>query len=170
MERPETLTLMTTDRIGRSLMRMAHEVNEQNRSDYPIVLFGINQRGFVVAEALGEALADITEVEISVEQLDLETDDGSDRPWKQGKYEKPHFIVLVDDVIFSGQTMFQALTITVGRLKPAEIYTAALIDRGHRKYPVKAEFYGLKMPTKLDEHVAVEVESGKLLEVRLIHQ
>lgn len=165
-----SLTLMTTDRISRSLKRMAHEINERNKSDFPIVLFGINQRGLAVAEDLGEILSEILNDEVLVEQLNLETEGGPGQQWNGDTYEKQNFIVLVDDVIFSGRTMFRALTNTVKQLKPVEIYTAVLIDRGHRKYPVKAEFYGMKLPTKLDEHVDVLVDNGDIREVRLKRQ
>lgn len=169
MARPDNLTLMTKARMSRSLKRMAHEINERNRSDYPIVLFGINQRGLAVAKELGEVLSDISDDSVEVEQLDLETDEQPAEHWNRAAYEEQHFIVLVDDVIFSGRTMFRALTTTVKQLKPAEIYTAALIDRGHRKYPVRAEFYGIKLPTKLDEHVALRIADGELQEVQLTY-
>lgn len=166
----ENLTLMTSDRINRSLKRMAHEIIERNKSDYPIVLFGINQRGLAVAEELGKDLSKIMNDDVQVEPLNLETNTRSAQPWNKDTYDKQNFIVLVDDVIFSGRTMFRALTDTVDQLKPGEIYTAVLIDRGHRKYPVKAEFYGMKLLTKLDEHVDVLVDDGIVLEVQLTHQ
>jgi pyrimidine operon attenuation protein/uracil phosphoribosyltransferase len=52
-------------------------------------------------------------------------------------------------------------------MKPSEIHTAVLVDRGHRKFPVKAEFYGMELPTKLDEHVSVVVENQLLQNVKL---
>jgi len=166
----DTLILMTSDRISRSLKRMAHEINERNRSDFPIVLFGINRRGLALAEELGTILSTILDGPVNIEQLNLEEKSQPDLRLENDVYETPSFIVLVDDVIFSGRTMFRALTATAGQLKPAEIYTAVLVDRGHRKYPVRAEFYGLKLPTKLDEHVDVVVEGGNVKNVRLTHQ
>lgn len=170
MKSPHNLTLMTKDRISRSLKRMAHEINERNKEDYPIVLFGINERGLAVAKDLGRDLSEIMDDEVELVPLDLEADMPPEEPWNERTYEKQHFIVLVDDVIFSGRTMFRALTTTVKQFNPAEIYTAVLIDRGHRKYPVKAEFCGMKLPTKLNEHVAVMVEDGKVQEVQLTHE
>ncbi|WP_372634026.1 phosphoribosyltransferase family protein [Fodinibius sp.] len=166
----DNLILMTNDRINRSLKRMGHEIIERNKSDYPIALFGINQRGLAVAKELGRVLSDIINHEVKVVPLNLEADSPAEEKWRERTYEKQHFIVLVDDVIFSGRTMFRALTATVNQLEPAEIYTAVLIDRGHRKYPVKAEFYGMKLPTKLDEHVAVMVKKGKVQEVQLTYE
>lgn len=166
----DNLILMTNDRISRSLKRMAHEINERNRSDYPFVLFGINQRGLAVAKELGRVLSDIMNEEVKVIPLNLEPDGSAEERRREHTYEKQHFIVLVDDVIFSGRTMFHALTTTVNQLEPSEIHTAVLIDRGHRKYPVKAEFCGMKLPTKLDEHVAVMVEDDKVREVQLTYE
>ena len=170
MKSPPNLTLMTKDRISRSSKRMAHEINERNKEDYPIVLFGINQRGLAVAKDLGGDLSEIMDNRVEVIQLNLEDDVPPEEQWSGRAYEKQHFIVLVDDVIFSGRTMFRALTTIVQQLKPAEIYTAALIDRGHRKYPIQAEFCGMELPTKLNEHVAVMVEAGRVQEVQLTHE
>ncbi|SHF02045.1 pyrimidine operon attenuation protein / uracil phosphoribosyltransferase [Fodinibius roseus] len=170
MSTSDNLILMTNDRITRSLKRMAHEINERNKSDHPFLLFGINQRGLAVAKELGRVLSDIMNDEVKVVPLNLEAEVSVEEQGRERIYEKQHFIVLVDDVIFSGRTMFHALTTTVNRLEPSEIHTAVLIDRGHRKYPVKAEFYGMKLPTKLDEHVAVVVEDGKVQEVQLTYE
>lgn len=170
MGNSDNLILMANDRVSRSLKRMGHEINERNKFDYPIALYGINQRGLAVATELGRVLSDIMNEEVNVVPLNLEADGPVRERWRGHTYEKQHFIVLVDDVIFSGRTMFQALTTTVNQLEPSEIHTAVLIDRGHRKYPVKAEFYGMKLPTKLDEHVAVMVEDGKVREVQLTYE
>ncbi len=62
-------------------------------------------------------------------------------------------IILMDDVIYSGQTMFQALQMITSVEQPQEIKLAALIDRGHRRYPIDIQYLGLYCPTKLKEHV-----------------
>ncbi|SMO66461.1 phosphoribosyltransferase family protein [Fodinibius sediminis] len=170
MKNPDNILLMSTDRIARSLQRMAHEINEKNKSDWPIVLLGINQRGLAVARDLAHFLTPILDSPVKVESLTLGEEGASRKKWDKSAYEKQSFIVIVDDVIFSGQTMFRALTTVVEELEPGEVYTAVLVDRGHRKYPVKAEFCGMVLPTKLDEHVAVEVKDGKVHEVRLTHE
>jgi pyrimidine operon attenuation protein/uracil phosphoribosyltransferase len=66
-------------------------------------------------------------------------------------------IVLVDDVLNSGTTLIYGvkhfLEVPVKKFK-----TVVLIDRNHKKYPVKADFKGLSLSTSLKEHVQVVFE------------
>ncbi|MDZ7771390.1 MAG: phosphoribosyltransferase family protein [Balneolaceae bacterium] len=154
--------LMNGDRVQRSLKRIAFQISEANRAALPVMLIGINRRGHVVARRLAEYLSPLYDTEVMVRQLDLEEGalTGEDP-------DEDHFIVLADDVIFSGHTMFQALSLLAERLQPKEVHTVTLIDRGHRKMPVEAQFCGLTIPTKLNEHVRVNVEEDAIRNVEL---
>ncbi|GAA5523346.1 hypothetical protein LQ318_16530 [Aliifodinibius salicampi] len=163
----DTLTLMTFDRIQRSMKRMSHQINEANKTDRSILLLGVNQRGLAVANLLAKHLDEVIEQEVSIEHLRLDKEISADPEWMQKEYDGNLFVIIVDDVIFSGQTMFSALTTIVKELELQEIHSAVLVDRGHRKFPVKAEFYGMELPTKLNEHVKVVVTDGKVREVQL---
>ncbi len=170
MPTSDTLTLMTSDRIQRSMKRMSHQINEANKTDRSILLLGVNQRGLAVAKLLGKHLKEIIGQEISIEPLRLDKSIPSNQEWMQRKYNGDLFVIIVDDVIFSGQTMFSALTTVVKELELQEIHSAVLVDRGHRKFPIKAEFCGMELPTKLNEHVKVIVKDGKAREVQLNHR
>lgn len=158
---------MNRERISRSLNRMAHEIAEHNVEDYPIDLFGINERGYAVAGVLANLLNPIFKDNVRLFQLPLKEQDFYN-VLEDIERQNNYYPVLVDDVIFSGQTMFQALKVVSNYLEPSEIHTAVLVDRGHRKYPIKAEFYGMELPTKLDEHVSVVVQDKQLQNVKLI--
>lgn len=162
------LVLMDMDRIQRSLKRMAHEIVERNGHGKSLLLFGIDDRGFAVAKALGDMLNGITNDKAEVFQLPLKKghpDEVLEKLQKNNTGNK--YILVVDDVIFSGSTMFTALNKIAEHLDPPELHTAVMIDRGHRKFPIKAEFYGMELPTKLNEHVAVQVRAQKVEKVVL---
>lgn len=168
MDTSDSITLMSSNRIQRSLNRIAHEINEINKSGKPILLIGIDQRGLVVANALEAILSGVSGAVVTVNPLSLDKE--SDAQQLETSSEMTDaLIIIVDDVIFSGRTMFNALMVTDQQLAPKEIYSAVLIDRGHRKFPVSAEFYGMELPTKLDEHVSVIIEDESLKKVELIH-
>jgi hypoxanthine phosphoribosyltransferase len=61
---------------------------------------------------------------------------------------------LVDDVLNSGTTLVYGvkhfLEVPLGKFK-----TAVLIDRNHKKFPVKADFKGISLSTSMQEHVQV---------------
>jgi len=61
---------------------------------------------------------------------------------------------LVDDVLNSGTTLMYGikhfLDVPLKRFK-----TAVLVNRNHKKYPVKADFKGISLSTSINEHVEV---------------
>lgn len=165
------IILMDGDRVYRSLKRMSHEIVEQNTADKVIVLFGIDDRGYALANILADILSSIFDSKVKAIQLTRASEE-ADRAFKELASTDAHeaFFIVVDDVIFSGQTMFSALKKISGGVNLSEIHTAVLVDRGHRKFPVLAEFCGMELPTKLNEHVSVTVGDGKVHQVSLINR
>lgn len=157
MSQSSPLILMNEKRIQRSLKRIAYQVAEDNRGNKEIVVLGINDRGYAVAGNLETYLSDFAKGEVACHQLVVENDNEV-----QGATSLTNkYVLLVDDVIFSGNTMFRALNAIYKEDLPDEVHTATLIDRGHRKLPVYAQFTGMELPTKLDEHVDVIVKDHK---------
>lgn len=168
MSADNKLVLMDADRVRRSVKRMAHEIAERNISDRPILLFGIDTRGFAVSKNLAEILDPMFKQKVQAIQLPLKNGETKNAfsDMKRGE-SRDEFLIAVDDVIFSGRTMFKALKTISENLNPTELHTAVMVDRGHRKYPVKAEFYGMELPTKLNEHVSVIVNDMEIQQVVL---
>ncbi len=71
-------------------------------------------------------------------------------------------VIIVDDVVFSGRTLFQALSVLFHSQEPEAIEIVSLIDRGHRRYPVLANIVGEHIPTKVGEHVEVLLNGDHL--------
>jgi pyrimidine operon attenuation protein/uracil phosphoribosyltransferase len=69
-------------------------------------------------------------------------------------------VVFVDDVLFSGRTIRAALDALNDHGRPAAVRLAALVDRGHRQLPIRADYVGKNLPTALTERISV-----RLLEV-----
>ena len=74
-------------------------------------------------------------------------------------------VVLVDDVLFTGRTVRAALNALVdfGRAKCVQL--AVMVDRGHRELPIRADYVGKNLPTRLDEQVDVTLEGVVLGDV-----
>jgi pyrimidine operon attenuation protein / uracil phosphoribosyltransferase len=66
-------------------------------------------------------------------------------------------VILVDDVLYTGRTVRAALDALVRHGRPRSIQLLVLVDRGHREYPVHADYAGIVLPTKADERVVVEL-------------
>ena len=162
----DDLMLMNAGRVERSLRRIAHQIVEINKEDKPVILLGINERGFLIANKLAGYLTGISSA--GAKSLQLKTEDDSKEVSGLGKaITKNILLLLVDDVIFSGTTMFKALKLLAEYTDLEEVHTAVLVDRGHRKFPVDAQFVGLELPTKLNEHVSLIVEGDVVQGVRL---
>jgi pyrimidine operon attenuation protein/uracil phosphoribosyltransferase len=67
-------------------------------------------------------------------------------------------VVLVDDVLFTGRTVRAALDALVDFGRPISVELAVLVDRGHRELPIRADFVGKNVPTRMDESVRVALQ------------
>ena len=69
-------------------------------------------------------------------------------------------IVVVDDVLNTGKTLIYAVRFFL-KIPVKKIQTAVIINRNHKKFPVKADFKGISLSTSIKEHVNVILEGSK---------
>ena len=74
---------------------------------------------------------------------------------------KDREIVLVDDVIYTGRTVKNALDIIFRTGRPRSVRLAVLIDRGHREVPVKPNYIGKHIPSSERERVRVKLREAE---------
>ena len=157
--------LLGPDDIGRMVRRIAHEIVETQGGTDGLVLLGIQTRGVPLARRIAAALQDIEGVAVPVGELDvtLYRDDLTLRgPKPIGSTDVPvdvegRTVVLVDDVLYTGRTIRAALDAVSSIGRPARIRLAALVDRGHRELPIRADHVGKNIPTASDEVVQVRL-------------
>jgi len=158
-----SIQLMEKNRIQRSLKRIALEILEDAAGSNHIVIGGIRNRGTIIAGTLRKYIEQSETREIPFYEIDVgQQDIKPDNTWEEQTY-----FVLVDDVIFSGRTMYKALQIVTKIKMPHTITAAVLIDRGHRKLPVTPTYTGLHIPTKFDEHISVQFKNNQAYQVTL---
>jgi pyrimidine operon attenuation protein/uracil phosphoribosyltransferase len=151
--------------ISRALTRISHEIIEANKGASDLVLVGIPTRGVILAHRLAEAIERIEGTEVEVGQLDvtLYRDDLSRQPTRAPRpTEMPDDIdgktvVLVDDVLYSGRTVRAALDALNDHGRPRAVRLAALIDRGHRELPIRADYIGKNLPSAKHERISVRL-------------
>jgi pyrimidine operon attenuation protein/uracil phosphoribosyltransferase len=157
--------LLGPDDIGRMVRRIAHEIVETQGGTDGLVLLGIQTRGVPLARRIAAALQDIEGVDVPVGELDvtLYRDDLTLRgPKPIGSTDVPvdvegRTVILVDDVLYTGRTIRAALDAVSSIGRPARIRLAALVDRGHRELPIRADHVGKNIPTAGDEVVQVRL-------------
>ncbi len=152
--------------IGRAIRRIAHEVVERNKGAADLVLLGIPTRGVFLARRIASAIESIEGDAVAVGAIDvtLYRDDLRLRPARAleptaiptgGIDDK--VVVLIDDVLFSGRTVRSALDALNDIGRPRAVQLAALVDRGHRELPIRADYVGKNLPTALAEQVRVRL-------------
>lgn len=157
------ITLMDQNHIQRTIKRLAIQVWEQLGDANEIVVFGLNDRGFATATKLVEYLKPISDQNIELHRFDVA--DSNQKNPVPNCTEKA--VLIVDDVIFSGKTMFSALSTICYSNEPSMIEILTLVDRGHRRYPILSELTGISVPTKFGEHIEIILDNGTLNEVVL---
>jgi pyrimidine operon attenuation protein/uracil phosphoribosyltransferase len=156
--------VMDALQIHRTIMRIAHEIVERNKGVERLILVGIQKRGVPLAERLAGAIEAFEGVRVPVGAIDitLYRDDLqmiSQVPIVGETAIKDDItgrvIVLVDDVLFTGRTVRAALDELIDFGRPSAIQLAVLVDRGHREFPIRADFVGKNVPTSPNETVEV---------------
>ena len=149
--------------IDRAIKRIAFEILEKNKGPEDVLLVGIPTPGPALAERISGHIENVEGVKVSTGSLDITfyRDDIDDRPKPMPKAtDMPvdisgKTVVLVDDVLYTGRTIRAAMDALMDHGRPARVQLAALVDRGHRELPIRADFVGRNIPTRLHEQVRV---------------
>lgn len=160
--------LLSAEEVSRTVARIAHQIIEKTALDASsaprVVLLGIPSGGVPLAERLADRIEEFSGVRPETGSLDitLYRDDLWDRPHRalqptripQAGLDET-LTVLVDDVLFSGRTIRAALDAIADIGRPDAIQLAVLVDRGHRRLPIRADYVGKNLPTARTEDVQV---------------
>ncbi len=156
--------VLGADDVRRAITRIAHEIVERNRGLADLVVVGLQRGGVWIAEQLVAALARIdADHPPGTGTLDVafHRDDHGLRPVVPGAVTAlpgdltGRTVVLVDDVLYTGRTVRAALDALHDHGRPRAVQLAVMVDRGHRELPIRPDYVGKNLPTRLDEAVEV---------------
>ena len=160
---------MDADAIRRAIRRIAHEIIEQNHDLGRLVIAGIPTRGKILARRIAGHIAEIegVEPELGVVDVSMHRDDLATRP-RVSVLELTELpldldgrpLVLIDDVFFTGRSCRAAMDAISSFGRPSRIQLAALVDRGHRELPIRADFVGKNVPTAFGARIRVRLEES----------
>lgn len=184
MSADETKMLLDEEAVAEAMRALAGTLhNEFQGADLDeLALVGLQTRGALLAERLADALAKLDggrrpltgALDISMHRDDI----GLRKNLTLLKETRITFdvdgrgIVLVDDVLFTGRTIRAALDAITDYGRPSLIRLAVLVDRGHREFPIQADFAGKRLDipperrvfvrlAELDGHDAVYSDTNK---------
>lgn len=141
--------IMDDVRIQRTMKRIAFQILEHCYQEKEITIMGMEPRGVWVAEELIAHIGSISKTKITSLQINI---DKLDAIAEMSKEVSGKTVILVDDVVKSGRTLMHAAS-SIMALEPQTLYTACLVDRKHRRYPIQSDFTGMTLATTLQEHI-----------------
>ena len=156
-----SIQILNSQQIQYRLSRMAYEVYEGHFSEEEVFLAGVTRQGYALAQMMHRELSAIGPIHFRLAQLSFDKRNPIiSEPELDIPLETLHqkSIILVDDVINTGQTLFYAAKpfceILVNQLK-----VLVLVNRDHTKFPFQPDYTGLSLATTVQEHISVALTS-----------
>lgn len=154
-------TILDSIQIDQKIKRIAYQIYENNSDEKEVILAGIAENGYIFANKIGECLTEISSIKVTMCEVIINKKNPLlpiSTSITPATYQNKS-LVLIDDVLNSGATLIYGikhfLEVPLKRFK-----TAVLVNRNHKKYPVKADFKGISLSTTLQEHVAVDFSNN----------
>ncbi len=164
----ESLEILSSEELGKTLVRLASEIIENVADTKKLLLLGIPTRGVQLAGVLAKKLKEKVGHPIDQGVIDptFHRDDlvrvgtRMHRSTDISSSLEGKDVVLVDDVIFTGRTVRAAIDALQAWGRAEKIMLLVMVDRGHRELPIQPDFCGRKVPTSRNESILL-----KLMEV-----
>ena len=157
----KTQKILEQDQIDKIVKRIAYQILENNSEELEIFLIGIKNNGYILAELIYHQLKHISNLNVTLYSIQINKKD----PLKSIEHNfdlkkmKNKSIVLIDDVLNSGRTLLYGVKFLLD-IPLSNFNTAVLIDRNHKKYPIKIDFKGISLSTSIEENVSVIFEKN----------
>ena len=157
MSKTQTL-ILNHQQIEDKIRRIAYQIYESNVEEKEVILAGIEANGFVLAKKLAKNLEKISDIKpvLCKVKIDKKNPRGEISTSLPEVDYTDKSVVLVDDVLNSGSTLIYGvkhfLNVPLKQFK-----TAVLVNRNHKRFPIKADFKGLSLSTSLNEHIKIEL-------------
>jgi pyrimidine operon attenuation protein/uracil phosphoribosyltransferase len=164
---PTSQTIGSGD-IQVAISRLVDGIAGRLRPDRPVILLGIANGGIELASRISRALAERgapSAIHLGTLDISFHRDDIGLHPIPK-EYIATHvpvdvegsYVILIDDVLFSGRTLKAALDELFDHGRPSKVELAVLVDRKGRRLPFAADFVGFALDTLPDEKVVVTLD------------
>ena len=147
--------------IKKKIRRISLQIIESNINEDEIIIAGIENNGYLIAEKICDEIKYISKKNITLCNIIIDKKNPRNEiivSLDSDNYENKSIIV-VDDVLNSGSTLMYAVKYFL-ETKIKKLKTAVLVDRNHKKYPIKADFKGLSLSTSIQNHVEVLIDKN----------
>lgn len=155
------------EKISRICRRLAYQILENNINEDEILIVGIKEKGYEIAKIIKQKLKDITSIKVHLKSITIDKKNPNQiSEFDINFNQMPKSVYLVDDVLNTGKTLMFAVN-SLLKYDFDLIKTLVLIDRNHKRYPIKVDFKGISLSTNLDDTVKL-ISENKNLEAVLV--
>ena len=150
-------------KIIRICNRLAYQIIENSENKKSIILVGIKEKGYEVSKLIMQELNKICSNKIILRYIDIDktSPKNSLKCNLESTFKSSEKVFLIDDVLNTGKTLMYS----VKKLLDYDfnsIKTVVLIDRNHKKFPVKVDFKGISLSTNYDDIVKLNFKKNNL--------
>ena len=155
--------ILNQNKIKKIVRRLAYQILESNINSTEIILIGIYQNGYNLSKIIFEELKAITKIKTELFFVKI----NKKSPLKnivfecEKEYLKNKSIVLIDDVLNTGKTLIYC-TKSLLDVELNSFKTVVLIDRNHKKFPIKVDYKGISVSTSIADHIELVFEKNNI--------
>ena len=149
--------------IKKKIRRISLQILESNIDQDEIIIAGIDVNGFIIGKKISHEIRKISEINIKLCNVKIDKKNPLNDISTSLNFEEYQnkYIVVIDDVLNSGATLMYSVKYFLNT-KIKSLKTAVLVDRNHKKYPIKADFKGLSLSTSIQSKVEVVIDEKKI--------
>ena len=155
--------ILDNESIKKKIRRISLQIIESFIDQDEIIIAGIESKGFTIAKKIYLEISEISDINIKLCKVKIDKKDPLNDISISLNFEdyQNKSVVVIDDVLNSGATLMYTVKYFLNT-KIKVLKTGVLVDRNHKKYPIKADFKGLSLSTSIQSKVEVVIDEKKI--------
>lgn len=155
--------ILNAEQVELKIQRLSNEIAERYYGVKTVYVFGIEGRGYKLADRILKQTQALTKTEIILSKISI----NKENPINSVKIDdnviqniKGKDILLIDDVLNSGKTLFYALQPFVN-IPLNSLRVLVLVNRSHQHFPVYPDFVGITLSTTYQNHIEAVINTKR---------
>ena len=149
--------------IKKKIKRISLQIIESNNSEEEIIIAGIEKNGFIISKKISDEIKNNSDIKVKLCKIIIDKKNPRKQISTSLKLEdyQNKSIVVIDDVLNSGSTLMYAVKHFLDT-ELRQLKTTVLVDRNHKKFPIKVDFKGVSLSTSIQNHVKVKFDKNSI--------
>ncbi|MCC6816887.1 MAG: phosphoribosyltransferase [Saprospiraceae bacterium] len=163
------MIILNHQQIENKIRRIASEIYEAHAEAPELILVGINNKGFAISNLLCKLIQKMGHKNVNHCHLTLNPANPLDSNIvldRELNNFKDVAVIVVDDVVNSGRTLFFALQ-PFTKVLTQKLEVCVLVERMHKAYPVSVDYVGMRLATTVKQNIEIVFEKNKPVEAQM---